>query len=245
MFGSSRKTVSGPRGEELPEPNEGLPDSSTPSGLCPRCGKQSSFDVIGSLPVTFDLTMFAMRPDGAKEPLVSDRVSSLICRHCHQGVVVVEEELIGGTPRREGGHSGAVSQRGFHWWPLPEAKQSPDVPPEIASAFAEAATALAANCPRASAVMARRTLEAITIDQGVTTGTLYERLKTLASSGTLLATLADWSKEVRLIGNVGAHFDPIVTVSLDDARHLVAFVQELLRYLYELPAELNQRRGTS
>ena len=106
MFGSSRKTVSGPRGEELPEPNEGLPDSSTPSGLCPRCGKQSSFDVIGSLPVTFDLTMFAMRPDGAKEPLVSDRVSSLICRHCHQG----------GRRRRRGTDWWHATSRGWAQW---------------------------------------------------------------------------------------------------------------------------------
>ncbi len=44
----------GRRDEPLPEPNEGLPDSHRPSGLCPRCGKQSSFEVAGSLPVSFD-----------------------------------------------------------------------------------------------------------------------------------------------------------------------------------------------
>lgn len=244
VFGANKKTVSGPRGEELPPPNEGLPDSGTRSGLCPRCGKQSSFDLAGSLPVTFDLTMFAVLQDGRREPLVSDQVSALICRHCHQGVVVVEEELIGGVARRDGGRSGEISHRGIHWWPLPQAKQSPDVPAEIASAFSEAATALSARCPRASAVMARRTLEAVTADQGQASGSLHERLKALASSGVLLPTLSDWASEVRLIGNAGAHYDPIETVSQEDAQQLLSFVQELLRYLYELPAELGRRRGS-
>ena len=91
--------------------------------------------------------------------------------------------------------------------------------------------------------MARRTLEAITVDKGETTGILADRLKNLAAKGALVQTLADWAKEVRLVGNLGAHFDPIKNVSKDDAEQLVTFVRELLKYLYELPAELKRRRG--
>jgi hypothetical protein len=32
-------------------------------------------------------------------------------------------------------------------------------------------------------------------------------------------TLSDWAKEVRSVGNAGAHFDPLDDVSLADARH--------------------------
>lgn len=117
------------------------------------------------------------------------------------------------------------------------------MPAEIAEAFKEAARALHAECPRASAVMARRTLEAITVDKGQTTGDLGGRLKNLAATGILLPTLADWAKEVRLVGNVGAHFDPIKSVSKNDAQQLVTFVRELLKYLYELPAELAKRKA--
>src|SRR5689334_9001466 len=92
-----RDQIKGSRGEPLPEPNEGLPDSHRPSGICPRCNKQSSFAVLGSLPVTFDAS-YSIGMDGSREPELLDRVSSLICRHCQQGVVVVEEEWVGESP---------------------------------------------------------------------------------------------------------------------------------------------------
>jgi hypothetical protein len=49
--GTERK---GPRGELLPQAHEGLPDSTTGSGLCPRCGKQSSFEARSIMPITYD-----------------------------------------------------------------------------------------------------------------------------------------------------------------------------------------------
>jgi len=159
--------------------------------------------------------------------------------------VVIEEKWIGDHPAREGiKGGGSLQYRGIYWWPLPDTKLSADIPPEIAGAYAEAVTALYANCPRASAVMARRTLEAITTDEGETTGNLAGRLQALAAKGILHPTLVDWTREVRLVGNSGAHYDAINQVSIDDARQLVSFVHELLGYLYELPADLARRRGT-
>ncbi len=93
--------------------------------------------------------------------------------------------------------------------------------------------------------MARRTLEAITVDRGETKGTLAERLKALGAKGVLHPTLSDWAREVRLVGNTGAHFDPMDQVTVQDAQQLVNFIRELLKYLYELPAELRRRRSPS
>lgn len=143
---------------------------------------------------------------------------------------------------------GFVFFRGFHWWPLPNTTMSADVPTEIAEVFSEAIMAQFANCPRASAVMARRTLEAITVDKGESKGTLAERLAQLGKAGILHPSLAEWAKEVRLIGNLGAHYDPINSISEEDAIQLIGFVKELIKFLYELPAELERRRnlaGTS
>lgn len=246
MFGLFRRNdkVTGPRGEELPVPNEGLPDSHTLSGLCPRCGKQSSFENIGSLPATFDAS-FLVQYNGESTPTLIDRVSSLVCRHCHQAVVVIEEEWVGDIRKKEQKQGGIISYRGIYWWPLPECSLTADIPEEIRNAFTEANTCLLANCPRASAVMARRALEAIAVEKGETNGNLAERLNALSSKGILHATLSDWSKEVRLIGNKGAHFDPLQSVTKDDAKQLISFIRELLKYLYELPAELARRRANS
>ncbi len=240
VFG--KKPDVGARGEPLLAPNDGLPDSARPHGLCPRCGKQSSFEIAGSLPVTLSGSVTASYRGGSR-PMEIDQVSSLVCRNCGQGTVVVEEQWVGDQPVREGMAGGTVTWRGIHWWPLPQAAKSDDVPNEIADALAEAATALAAGCYRASAVMARRTLEAVTVDQGQTDGTLAARLAALSSSGVLQPALGDWAREVRLVGNTGAHFDPIETVQKEDAEQLLSFVHELLRYLYEMPAELNRRRS--
>jgi hypothetical protein len=245
LFGEKKRSV-GKTGEKLPEKHEGLPDSALPHGLCPRCQKQSSFDVAGSQPLTFDPDLIMVERGGGGSPIAVDQVSILFCRNCRQGIVVVEEQCVAGRSWREpktGKGGGAITWRGIHWWPAAEAQVSSDVPAQIAEVFQEAVRAMHAKCPRAAAVMARRTLEAVTVDKGETTGVLADRLKNLAAKGVLQPTLADWVKEVRLVGNTGAHFDAINTVSDKDANDLISFVRELLRYLYELPADLARRRG--
>ena len=241
-FREKKNVRVGKRGEELPETYEGLPDSYRPNGLCPRCNKQSSFDVKGSLPVTYDSSYIALDNDKFEQKLI-DRASILICRNCKQGVAVIEEEWVGDYPMKQAKQGGTVSYRGIHWWPIPEANLSSDIPSEIAAVVAEAAGAIYANCPRASSVMSRRGLEAICVDKGESSGTLSDRLDSLKNKGILQPTLSDWAKEVRIIGNIGAHFDPIQTISLEDARQLLSFVKEILKYLYELPAELSRRRN--
>lgn len=244
LFGGKKHSV-GKTGEKLPENNEGLPDSSIPHGLCPRCQKQSSFEMGGSQGVTFDPSTVVLERNGEHKTPPVDQVSILYCRNCKQGIVVVEEQCVAGKSWRDTSRTGggAVTWRGFHWWPSAEGQVSSDVPNQISDIFLEGVRAMHANCPRAAAVMARRSLEAITVEKGQTSGALADRLKRLAANGILQPTLADWAKEVRLVGNVGAHFDPMDTVSKRDAEQLIGFVRELLRYLYELPAELARRRG--
>lgn len=237
MFGKSK----GKRGEPVPVPHDGPPDSEHLSGQCPRCERLSSFELTGTSPLTFDGGHSVDR-DGSHSRTYNERSSVLVCRHCRQGVAVLEEQFIGGVSVKERMVGGEVTWRGFHWWPLAGTSSHPSVPPSIASALNEAVVALSANCPRASVVMARRTLEAIADEKGAKDGTLAQRLKKLNEGGLLPETLADWAKEVRLIGNVGAHFDPIQDVSKADAQQLLKFISSLLEYLYVLPAQLASRR---
>lgn len=222
------------------------PNSTTLSGLCPRCGLMSSFEVVGeALPLG---STFAHNPYTGSASDPCERVVSLRCRHCGQGVAVVEEidEDTGPQSVSEGEDADEMNTwHGVHWWPHPEAQVSSDVPPGIASAFAEAVKAASAGCPRASAAMARCTLEEITKEKGQTKGDLVQRLAALAANGELVLTLADWSKEVRVVGNAGVHTKTLDPVSEEDAQQMIAFMRQLIQYLYEMPADLARRRERS
>ena len=238
MFGLWERK--GKSGEPLPEAHDGPPDSYRPSGLCPRCDKQSSFDATGHLPITFDGGT-AHPSYGQPYATFDERATGFVCRHCRQGFVVVESEWRGGTLRRENPNNyGAITWRGHHWWPVPGAVLHESVPAPVRSAFDEACKCLASDCPRAGAAMARCALEGIVVDQGETKGLLVQRLKSLADRGVLLPTLAAWSKEVRLLGNDAVH-DLAVDVSMEDASQLVEFIRELAKYLYVLPHDLQKR----
>lgn len=89
MFGLWERK--GKSGEPLPEANDGPPDSHRPSGLCPRCDKQSSFETTGHLPITFDGGT-AHLSDGEPYATFDERATGFLCRHCRQGFVVVESE---------------------------------------------------------------------------------------------------------------------------------------------------------
>lgn len=224
-------------------PGPKLPDSYDPAGLCPHCGYHSSFEVSVCAGVEFDTERYVLQHDGTQERIAVHQVSVLMCRHCRQGVAVIEEQWVGDLPARRGGHGGAITYRGVHWWPRHAVLRSEDIPTAIRDVVDEAGRCLTAGCPRAAAVMGRRALEAVTDGFGFASGVLAKRLESMEGSGKLHQSLAGWAKEVRLIGNAGAHFDPAQDVSDDDAAQLLSFLEELLRYLYVLPAELERHRS--
>jgi hypothetical protein len=157
--------------------------------------------------------------------------------------VVLEEQWVGDQRWLNAKGGGAITWRGFFWWPLPHAEGSADVPDGIRKAFAEAVTCLAAGCPRAAAVMARRALEAVCAHQGIKEATLAKSVDSLVASGKLVPSLAEWAKEVRLVGNKGAHFDALDEIDANDVSELLSFLEELLKFMYELPADLLRRRN--
>ena len=241
-FFGKNKTETGVRQEVLPESNEEYPDSHRPYGLCPRCNKQSSFDVLGALPATYN-AFYSVAYSGEREQLLMDRVTSLNCRNCQQPTVVFEEQFTGDLPSREQKFGGVISWRGFFWWPFLNVHSVKDVPEEVTAVLQEAKTCYSAQCFRASAVMARRTLEAIIADKSASAKTLYEGIKNLKELEIIEKNLLEWATEVRLIGNSGAHFDPIEVVTKDDTRIVILFIEELVKFIYVMPAELARRRG--
>lgn len=241
-FFGKKKTETGIRQEVLPESNEEYPDSHRPHGLCLRCNKQSSFDYLGHLPATFD-NVYSVSQGGAKEQLLIDRVASLNCRNCHQPTIVFEEQFAGEQPAKQHKFGGVISWRGFFWWPFLNIHSVRDVPGEITAILQEAKTCFSAQCFRAAAVMARRTLEAIINDKGASGKNLYVGIKNLKDKDVIEKNLLEWASEIRLIGNSGAHFDPIEDVSKDEAKTVIVFLEELVKFIYIMPAELDRRRN--
>lgn len=234
------------------------PTSSDPVGPCPRCGVNSSFEVVDIADVTFKTDGgYLMGPGGHYERIAVEQVSVMECRACRQRVVVVEEKAIGGVPSRLGGKSGTVTWQGVHWWPPPAAAMlAASVPEAIRDAYAEGLRCLAVNAYNAAGVMFRRALEAIIESRGSDTAKsiLKERgpakiaraVNQMAADGALTRDLADWADDVRDVGNAGGHWDPGQDLTKEDAEALSGLIQGLFDYLWILPAKMSaRRRGSS
>jgi hypothetical protein len=119
--------------------------------------------------------------------------------------------------------------------PSPDASLSPATPEAPRRSFEEARACFRAGQYTASALMVRRTLEAVCNDKGATGTTLYARLDDLKTKQVIEGRLADWSHGLRALGNDAAH-DTSVFVDSDDAKDALQLAEALLAYAYVLNA---------
>jgi hypothetical protein len=132
----------------------------------------------------------------------------------------------------------------IEFWPAARQPQVPNlIPPDVARIYLQAER----NFPtegneEAAGTMYRKALDIALgkIDPELT-GMLGKKIKALASKGLLTADIAEWSDNVRDIGNEAAHEEePITRDQLKDLRN---FCEMVLRYLYSLPNAVKKRRG--
>ncbi len=174
-----------------------------------------------------------------------------MCSGCKECIVVVENKYIGDHRVAEGMHyGGTINYRGVWWWPPPAvADLDASIPEQAAEAYREGVRAMWASAPRAAAVMFRRTPEAIVKTTGSEAAkaaakqNLASGLSVMADEGALDRSLAEWAKEIRIVGNVGGHFDLGDDVTPEEAANLSKLLRELMRYLYEMPAQIVRSRG--
>ena len=110
------------------------------------------------------------------------------------------------------------------------------VPKRVRKIYLEAVKVKAIS-PIAYAVLARRVLEEISKDRGITEKNLAKALAELANRGELPPVLAEASALVRLIGNSGAHasdvdISPMQVWSIDD------FIKAVIEYIYVAPSKV-------
>jgi hypothetical protein len=95
----------------------------------------------------------------------------------------------------------------------------------------------------AAAVMARSALQFVMREKGATRGTLKSQVDDLGTKGVLHPLMADWSHEVRELGNDAAHPEPdALATGPQDAKDIVNFLDFLLFYLYDLPKQIGEYR---
>jgi hypothetical protein len=123
----------------------------------------------------------------------------------------------------------------------------PDIPEAVASAYSEGMRALSVKAPRAAAVMYRGMLAQIVTDKGSQAAkdkhTLYHKLEQMSDDGALPPSLADWAKEIRVLGNAAAHPDALSPVDEDEAAELGRLCRQLLDVIYGVPARIARSRA--
>lgn len=133
-------------------------------------------------------------------------------------------------------------------WPLRIGDGSDNWPKVAARYWKQAHKNLISGNNDAVAIMARSALQAITRQQKAKGSNLYEEIEDLSKKGLIPKIIKEWSHEVRLLGNPVAHpeMDEVAEdepTDPKDAEDIVEFLDYLLEYLYDLPAQIDSYRN--
>jgi len=187
---------------------------------CPHCHAVSAFTCVYSAVGRYGSSFYP--------------ISVWSCHHCDRGIFLKHEN----TPHSH------VAKESIHidtTFPLTEPSADENIPEDIAADFIESAKCLNVSAYKASAVMARRTIQKMCLDLGADKSKkLYKQIAELKSVGKLHPDLADMATEIRFLGNDGAHpkDDGVDQIDQEEAREILSFTSELLDDLYVRPQKI-------
>jgi hypothetical protein len=115
-------------------------------------------------------------------------------------------------------------------YPLSDNIALKNAPEIVINPYREATKCFRAQAYDACVIMCRKGIDAICHDKGETSGNLAEKLR---DKNILEDTLYNWTNELRLIGNDGAHSHNQL-VTQQDAKDSLDFFDALITYLYHL-----------
>ncbi len=116
-------------------------------------------------------------------------------------------------------------------YPPEDNRVNPRLPAPLKSAYSEAISCFKSKAYTATAIMCRKTLEGICVEQGAKGNNLVSNLKELKDKGVIENRLFEWADQLRISGNEAAH-DVTVTTSPEDARDILEFTNALLEYIF-------------
>jgi hypothetical protein len=193
------------------------PEPERPTELaihCYFCDEISIADIAGQLNIS-DVEM------GYPRPTV---ISLVRCKRCTDIMLFQQED--GGYPIRQ-----------FTWspprrlWPWEEGMLNDAIPEPLRAEHRQARACFKAKAYTAAVVMVRRTLEGVCEDHAIQEKTLARSLEEMAQRKLLDGQLVEWARELRVLGNVGAHYTG-KTVEARDASDAIDLAEALLDYVY-------------
>ena len=111
------------------------------------------------------------------------------------------------------------------------------VPGMLSSLYREARNCCSVSAFTASVLASRKMLMNIAVEQGAADGLRFiEYVEYLATNGFIPPNGRAWVDHIRLKGNEATHEIALMTQA--DAEELVAFVEMLLKFIYEFPARV-------
>jgi len=118
-------------------------------------------------------------------------------------------------------------------WPEQENRLNSNLPSVVKKSLEEAGKCYKAKAFSACAVMCRRTLEGICVENGVKNKVLAAGLKELLNKKVIDEKIYKWSEELRIHGNIGAHA-VAEDISMPDAKDLLEFTSAICDYVFIL-----------
>lgn len=193
---------------------------------CGHCGNRTAFAVAaeGFRPDTFDAN------DAETTTWRTWRV--LLCSTCSRPTLEQDVQTVSGGP------NGTRPPRGSSpelLYPVPRMLDAV-LPPHIGRNYQEVLR-VEKHSPRACAVMAGLTLEAICEHEQARGSSLAERLNHLVKAQRIPGTLAEMAHHLRHLRNMGAHLTE-EEILPEDVPVIIDFVEAILEYLYVAPAKI-------
>ena len=189
---------------------------------CPHCGNTS----VQTLLLMQDyIDSFYSVPDGEKmsEPAI---YSVVRCETCAGILVYLEHTNFIEGSKTQFGDLAYPEQSSFNR----------GVPESVREIYREAV--LVKNIsPIAYVILARRVLEEVCLERGVSTRNLVSSLEKMAKDGIIPATLSEATNLIRLVGNAGAHasgqkITMLQVWAIDD------FIKAIIEYIYVAPTKI-------
>lgn len=125
-------------------------------------------------------------------------------------------------------------------WPDPPRHLQSLAPAPVLADLDEAKRCLSVGAFSATTVMCRRALEGMTEGHGPKKATLEQRLDAMSKADEIDPRLAEWARELRDIGNQGAHGGS--KTSRADATDALALAEALADYLYTFRLRFDEFR---